>query len=118
MRKKCANCGREYNDERKTSRFCSRECYLACVRRAAAARNATVWTGVTRQAKNGEKRLPHVMTQIVITAEIPVWPQFRPEVGRKIQAEKYVPGLGSRIGYVVEIGGKRICVREGECKEL
>lgn len=117
MRKKYANCGREYN-ERKTSRFCSRQCYLESVRKSQAARDAAIWDGVTRQATNGEKRLPHVITSIVITAEIPVWPQFRPEVGRKIQAEKYVPGIGSRIGYVVEIGGKRICVREGECKEL
>lgn len=72
----------------------------------------------TRKAKNGERRLPHVITQIVITAKIPVWPQFCPEIGRKLRAEKYASSIGSRIGYVVEVGGKRICVRQEECKEL
>lgn len=68
--------------------------------------------------RTGECRLPHVIAQIVIIAEIPVWPQFCPEIGRKLQAEKYASSIGSRIGYVVEVGGKRICVRQEECKEL
>ena len=46
--------------------------------------------------------------RILITRSIPVYPEMRPVCGRVYPAEKYK----------VEVGGKRVCVRVDECREI
>ena len=73
---------------------------------------ACAWTA-HREAVMG--RAEHV--RILITRSIPVYPEMRPVCGRVYPAEKYKYRT-SRTGYVVEVGGKRVCVRVDECKEI
>lgn len=61
------------------------------------------------------ERADHV--QILITQSIPVYPEMRPVRGRVYHAEKYKYRT-NRAGYVVEVGGKRVCVRVDECREI
>ena len=61
--------------------------------------------------------MPMTPVQIVITAAIPVYPELQPQVGRRYNAERYAGRLNA-ISYIVEIGGKRICVRRDECREI
>lgn len=68
------------------------------------------------ESASGEKRLPHSLVKIRITAKIPVWPEYQPEIGAVYQAERY-PVLKSP-GYVIESGGKRINIRADECEEI
>lgn len=55
--------------------------------------------------------------RILITRSIPVYPEMRPVRGRIYPAEKYKYRT-NRTGYVVEVGGKRVCVRVDECREI
>ena len=55
--------------------------------------------------------------QILITAAIPVFPELQPQVGRRYNAERYAGRLYAT-SYIVEIAGKRICVRANECREI
>ena len=55
--------------------------------------------------------------QILITCSIPVYPEMRPVCGRVYPAEKYKYRT-NRTGYVVEVGGKLVCVRVDECREI
>lgn len=55
--------------------------------------------------------------QILITRSIPVYPEMRPVCGRVYPAEKYKYRT-NRTGYVVEVNGKRVCVRVDECREI
>lgn len=55
--------------------------------------------------------------RILITRSIPVYPEMRPVCGRVYPAEKY-KYRSNRTGYVVEVGGKRVCVRVDECREI
>ena len=55
--------------------------------------------------------------RILITRSIPVYPEMQPVRGRIYPAEKYKYRT-NRTGYVVEVGGKRVCVRVDECREI
>lgn len=55
--------------------------------------------------------------RVLITRTIPVYPEMRPVCGRVYPAEKY-QYRSNRTGYVVEVGGKRVCVRVDECREI
>lgn len=71
------------------------------------------------RAANGELRLPHTWVKIRITRPIEVYPEIRPQIGQIYPAEKYGPPTSlSRIGYVIESGGKRINIRADECVEV
>lgn len=55
--------------------------------------------------------------QILITRSIPAYPEMRPVCGKVYPAEKYKYRT-NRTGYVVEVNGKRVCVRVDECREI
>lgn len=77
--------------------FCSEECARAAHRAA-----------VMRRAD---------CVRVLITRTIPVYPEMRPVCGRVYPAEKYKYRT-NRTGYVVEVNGKRVCVRVDECREI
>lgn len=120
----CKQCGEKFRKarsqaERYGSHFCSRECYYESMRKKAMEKRAMLRReDLLTEGKNGEKRLPHLLTKIIITAEIPVYPWLRPKVGQCMQAEKYISFDFARTGYVIEINNTRVCVRDDECREL
>ena len=68
------------------------------------------------ESPEGEKRLPHRLVRIRITAKVPVWPEYQPRIGATYQAERYP--IFKAPGYVIESGGKRINIRADECVEV
>lgn len=120
----CRRCGAAHRETRsriKTWRgqYCSKECRDAAQKEAAAERRQR-WEEMQKnlytESASGEKRLPHSRVRIRITESVPVWPQYRPEVGAVYQAERYP--CFYQPGYVIESGGKRINIRAAECAEV
>ena len=72
--------------------------------------------GLRTESPEGEKRLPHSLVRIRITAKVPIWPEYQPKVGAVYQAERYP--VFKQTGYVIESGGKRINIRADECVEI
>ena len=72
--------------------------------------------GLRAESASGEKRLPHSLVRIRITAKVPIWPEYQPKVGAVYQAERYP--VFKQTGYVIESGGKRINIRANECVEV
>ena len=72
--------------------------------------------GLRTESPEGEKRLPHRLVRIRITAKVPVWPEYQPRIGATYQAERYP--IFKAPGYVIESGGKRINIRANECVEV
>ena len=68
---------------------------------------ACAWTAHREAVMGRAERV-----QILITRSIPVYPEMQPVRGRVYPAEKY------KTGYVVEVNGKRVCVRVDECREI
>lgn len=86
--------------------FCNRECYTAYRRKHA--KRPFVYTQ-SEDYYQGVK-------EIVITKDIDLFPDFKPDVGEIYEAEKYK--YGKTPGYVVVVNGHRVCVRYGECEEV
>ena len=124
VKKTCALCGRTFLrsigkvNENKSGRFyCSRSC-------------ATIAHNMARRKPKEEhcapadpkvdpaRRLPHTMVRIRISCKVPVDPEYQPPVGSVHEAERYGPYKGSRTGYVIRSGGKRINIRWNECIEI
>ena len=109
----CLTCGRWVTRVREESAgklYCSFEC-------ANLARSRSSREEAGKRYTNKAGDLPHDMVQIVITAEIPVFPQFRPAVGKIYSAERYRNSRTSdATGYVIVVNGTRVNVREGECR--
>lgn len=106
---RCAYCGKPIAGARNKKirlHFCSRECSGAYRK---------LHPVNTRPGSSPENQWTPV--QILITAAIPVYPELQPQVGRRYTAERYAGRLNA-ISYVVEIAGKRICVRRDECREI
>ena len=72
--------------------------------------------GLRTESPEGEKRLPHRLVRIRITAKVPVWPEYQPRIGATYRAERYP--MFKAPGYVIESGGKRINIRANECVEV
>ena len=72
--------------------------------------------GLRTESPEGEKRLPHRLVRIRITAKVPVWPEYQPRIGATYRAERYP--MFKAPGYVIESGGKRINIRADECVEV
>ena len=73
---------------------------------------ACAWTAHREAVMGRAERV-----RILITRSIPVYPEMRPVRGRVYPAEKYKYRT-NRTGYVVDVNGKRVCVRVDECKEI
>lgn len=112
---KCAYCGKENSIEWRRGtpkhRFCDRKC-------AAKWRTENgMFRPVRREGYPGA--LPHDDVRILITQEIPLFPEFRPNVGDVYDAELYfVRGGGKKSGYVIVVNGHRVNIRIGECLEV
>ena len=51
--------------------------------------------------------------------KIDLFPEFRPEVGALYRAERYAGYAGiKQIGYVIQVNGHRVNIRESECVEV
>lgn len=67
----------------------------------------------------GQGALPHTDCDIQITKKIDLFPEFRPEVGALYRAERYAGYAGiKQIGYVIQVNGHRVNIRENECVEV
>ena len=68
---------------------------------------------------NNRGKLPHDMVDIKVTEVIDLFPVCRPVVGKQYRAERYKgQGNPDRIGYVINVNGKRINIRMDECEEV
>lgn len=116
----CSRCGKEFyrspaNVQKNKKVFCSKACYNAA--RKEEREKETPATELLTTGPNGERRAPHEAARILITAELPLLPQLRPERGRVYEAEKYrTQHRGT--GYIIAVRGKRVYVRAGECREV
>lgn len=97
----CILCGQEYRPTHRNQKFCSKKC--------SGARGSSVFI------KKAD--VPKEMTDIRITADVPVFPALRPEVGQVYRAERGREQAGRRF-YVIQVRGKPVIVREGECVEV
>lgn len=128
---KCTVCGKTFTRSESYVKkynplYCGQTCRAIGMHEQAQERRTARKAGIELPIKRkplyvlqdtAERRLPHEAAVIVITEDIPVWPQYRPRKGRKYNAEKYKTG-SSAAGYVVTVGGKRVCVRQAECVEI
>lgn len=56
---------------------------------------------------------------IQVVENIDLFPEYKPAVGRRYRAERYQGYAGlKRIGYVIEVNGHRVNVRQEECVEV
>lgn len=114
----CANCGIVFTKERRkctrNRRFCCRKC-------------AGLWQSKHRKGDSpfkvktpDEPRPPRYdVVDIRVTEPLDVFPEYRPTVGRRYRAERYQGYAGlKRIGYVIEVNGHRVNVRQEECVEV
>ena len=122
---KCELCGKKFlrtlgkANENKSGRFyCSRSCASIAQHMERRARMAAMNTPPEPPNPKEPRRLPHTMVRIRIICKVPVDPEYQPTVGSEHDAEKYGPYKGSRIGYVIQSGGKRINIRWNECIEI
>lgn len=102
-----------------TTRCCSKECRGKVQAERLEQRRRELekeLEGLRTESPEGEKRLPHSLVRIRITAKVPIWPEYQPEVGSVHQAERYP--VFKAPGYVIESGGKRINIRADECVEV
>ena len=100
-------------------KFCSKECRGKAQAEKMEQRRREMekeLEGLRTESESGEKRLPHRLVNIRITAKIPIWPEYQPALGTIYQAERY-PTFKAP-GYVIESGGKRINIRADECVEI
>ena len=125
VKKTCDLCGRTFLrsigkvNENKSGRFyCSRSCASIAQHIERRARMAAMNTPPEPQKPEAPRRLPHTMVRIRITCKVPIDPEYQPPVGSAYEAERYGPYKGSRMGYVIQSGGKRINIRWNECIEI
>lgn len=111
----CDYCGKENSIEWKKGtpkkRFCNRQCWARW-------RSANgIFDPYQEEKLPGD--LPHKDVRVMITQEIPLFPEFRPVVGGEYKAERYEGRAGvKKIGYVIVVNGHRVSIREGECLEV
>lgn len=112
---KCDYCGKEFTRKREyresTHRFCSR----ACSARWVSAKGQTLKTFTMENRGT----LPHDDVNVRITADLDLFPGYRPNVGSVYKAERYQGQGGSKlIGYVIAVNGHRVNIRQNECVEV
>lgn len=63
--------------------------------------------------------LPYELVNIQLKSEINLFPEFRPVVGKTYRAERY-KGQGDvrQVGYVIDVNGHRVNIRQNECVEV
>lgn len=102
--KKCLFCRKPFDTPNRSQVYCSQKC-------AAAARKGVSFCPATRKA-------PQIV-RIRMTKFLPVFPEFQLEVGRIYTAEKYTPGPGASVTYIVNRRkDRRTIVRPDECEEV
>lgn len=90
----CLKCGKEFMPRHRDQKFCGDAC--------------------ARQARSrGTEKAP--MVEIEITEDIPVYKHLRPKTGQVYLAEDHRV-YGAPFFIIPDICGKRIVVREGECR--
>ena len=99
QKRECEWCGKLYAPRYKTQRFCSRYCSTRY-------RAAGMWK--TNQLKSKEVLL-------IVTKEVPVHPQMKPEVGKVYQGKECWAQSG-RVFIIPEIGKYGLLIRENEAK--
>lgn len=112
----CAYCGKVETKERMRSKsgqnFCSRQC--AGKWRAA--------NGMMPKRFGAYKREPpeHDIVGIRVTAMLEeLFQDFRPVTGREYRAERYkLQGMAKKVGYVIDVNGHRVNIRQNECVEV
>lgn len=105
---------RRYRPKAYQHKFCSCKC-AAQWQVAHGIHSKGTSTGKTKQPG----ALPHTDCNIRITRKIDLFPDFQPEVGVKYRAERYVGYAGvKQIGYVIQVNGHRVNIRENECVEV
>lgn len=97
----CERCGAVFQIKHKDGqRFCSRKC-------AAETRS---------DDKTNEKKQSDIRELVMITKTIPVYEHLQPIVGRLYEARRgMTASTSSKMFWIVEVGGKPVVVREGEC---
>lgn len=103
----CQMCGNTFiqtNHNKKNQKYCCRECADNARRRGALS------------CKNFPQGMPYTTVKIEITKAIPIFKYLRPQVGAVYEAERY--DCTGALGYVIEINGKKINIRQDECKEV
>lgn len=97
----CETCGSEFEIKQSGGqRFCCRQC--AAVGKA--------------YAKSEERKTLASREKILITTMIPVFEHLRPRLGCIYNARRPInPNLGSVDFWIVEVNGKPVVVRQGEC---
>ena len=119
----CQVCGATYykvpSAIYKAARCCSKECQGKLQAEKFEQRRRELekeLEGLRTESESGEKRLPHRLVNIRITAKVPIWPEYQPKVGAVYRAERYP--VFKAPGYVIQSGGKRINIRADECVEV
>lgn len=104
---RCANCGKAFTAPRSQHRkYCSRKCLYAWKKREGpkpGIRREREWTPV----------------KICVPRPLGLKPEFEPERWKVYDAERYnsMDAQGKH-GYVINVNGHRINVRENECVEV
>lgn len=68
-------------------KFCSAECRAQASAKRMEQRRLELekeLEGLRTESESGEKRLPHRLVNIRITAKIPIWPEYQPALGGHI----------------------------------
>lgn len=107
----CPVCGktvtRRIRWKQHKNKYCSEECCKIFRRRNAKAPRKT-------DTKHDRRSCERV--KIVITTVPALLAAYEPKLGGVYEAEKYQ--YGNVPGYVISVGGNRVCIRVNECKEI
>lgn len=98
-KRECEWCGELYAPRYKTQRFCNRTCSTRY-------RATGMW-------RNNQLKSKEVM--LIVTKEVPVHPQMKPEVGKVYQGKECWAQSG-RVYIISEIGKYGLLLREDEAK--
>lgn len=113
---RCEYCGAEVTKQLKHRNDAPRFCCQSCAGKWRAANGMVpVGFGIKKRGK-----LPYDIVKIRVTKTLEeLFQVFRPDVGREYQAEKYKgQGAVKSVGYVIDVNGHRVNIRQNECVEV
>lgn len=113
---KCKNCGEIAVRTGKSAHKGQKFCCLSC---AAKWRTSHVQQVHKTFTMDNRGTLPYDDVNVRITADLDLFPGYRPNVGSVYKAERYQGQGGSKlIGYVIAVNGHRVNIRRDECVEV
>lgn len=115
MRRICPVCGEAFVVDEKLEPN-RKYCNMACYRKSIGADKVTRAKKKYGETAKRRKDRIYMPCRIRIVKPIDIFDSLRPRVGSEWKAEKYMDAAGY-VGYVIK-NGKRINIREDECREV